>query len=109
MNKSFHYLLPSLILIIPVMLVATAIAGVQDQYEPDNSVTQYEYSHIAYGETQTRSIVPANDVDIVRFSLAQPSNITIETNGTYPDDTRLWLLDAYGNELEVFRQVLQKW
>ncbi len=60
-----------------------------DPYEPDNTPTQAQ--PIAAGETQNRSIHTKTDVDWVKFTLTQYSEVTIETNG--PSGlAEMWLL-----------------
>lgn len=69
-----------------------------DNYEPDNNKTQA--TTIVHGISQTHNIVPADDQDWVRFTLDEPTAVTISTSG--PDtsaDTRLWLYDQNLNEI----------
>ena len=67
-----------------------------DSYEPDNSSGQAKT--ISDGVRQTHSIVPANDVDWVKFNLSNTSNITIETAGS-SGDTRMWLYNSSISQL----------
>jgi hypothetical protein len=61
-----------------------------DSYESDNT---FDVANWIYTEqTQTHSIVPANDVDWVKFTLTAESAITIQTSGSGDsDDTSIWL------------------
>jgi hypothetical protein len=63
----------------------------EDKYEPDNTPDQAKT--IQYGSAQTHSIIPKHDVDWVKFTLAEPSDIVLETSGS-AGDTRLWLYDG---------------
>lgn len=65
-----------------------------DSYEPDNSSDQ---AATIYNNTpQNHSILPATDVDWLRFTLTSPAQVTVSTNGP-TGDTRLWL---YNNQLQ---------
>lgn len=77
------------LLILSVFIVSASFAGVPDAYEPDNSYLDATY-HTA-SSTQTHSIVPDTDTDWMVFSIGQESNVTIETTGPLPADTRMWL------------------
>jgi hypothetical protein len=68
-----------------------------DSYEPDDTSGQAQW--IFDGSAQTHSIVPVGDVDWVKFSLSDESEVVIETSGT-SGDTRMWLYDGSLNELE---------
>ncbi|MCX6028459.1 MAG: PA14 domain-containing protein [Chloroflexi bacterium] len=68
-----------------------------DLYEPDNTAAQANW--IYSGSPQTHSIVPATDIDWVKFSLTGQSGVVIETSGT-SGDTRMWLYDSNLNEIE---------
>jgi M6 family metalloprotease-like protein len=68
-----------------------------DQYEPDNNSGQA--TTIYSGISQTHNIIPATDEDWVSFTLTGTSDLTIETSGTEPDDTRMWLYDSDLNEI----------
>lgn len=59
-----------------------------DEYEPDD--TPGEAKNIAVGQMQTRSIHVPADVDWVKFTLTQPGEVRIETNGSV-GDTEMWL------------------
>ena len=67
-----------------------------DQYEEDNTPGTARF--IQNDVPETRSIVPANDVDWVVFTLADNSDITIETDGV-SGNTRMWLYDSDLNEI----------
>jgi hypothetical protein len=56
-----------------------------DGYEPDGFGSVPE---IVSGSPQVHSIDPANDVDLVYFTLTVPSHVTLETSGP-SGDTRL--------------------
>ncbi len=62
---------------------------IQDGYEPDNIPSQAKL--ISNGESQTHSIVPANDYDWVKFELTETSSFQITTSGSGGD-----------NEMRVF-------
>ncbi len=65
-----------------------------DSYEPDDTYTQA--STIASGSPQTHSINDGGtDVDWVKFTLSQISDVTIETSGA-SGDTLMWLYDSSG-------------
>ncbi len=68
-------------------------ANFVDPYEPDD--TSGEAKIIQSGVAQVHSIIPANDVDWVKFTLTNKSDVTLETDGT-SGDTRMWL---YNNSL----------
>ena len=68
-----------------------------DQYEPDNDFTQAVV--IGLGESQDHSICPADDVDTVKFTLDEPTQVIIETTGPAGGDTVLVLFDAEGNQI----------
>lgn len=59
-----------------------------DAYENDNVATSAKV--IENDKRQARSIHAAGDVDWVKFSLAQLSDVTIETDGSR-GDTQIWL------------------
>ncbi len=63
-----------------------------DSYEPDDSFDLA--STIAYGSPQAHSILPATDLDYVKFTLTSISEITLETSGNLNSDTRMWLYDS---------------
>lgn len=69
---------------------------VGDAYEPDNTYTQANV--IQNGISQTHSIVPATDVDWVKFSLVETSDVILETVGV-SGDTRMWLYDNSLNQI----------
>jgi C1A family cysteine protease len=66
-----------------------------DPYEPDDTSGQANWIN----NLQTHSIVPATDVDWVKFSLSEESEVVIETSGT-GGDTRMWLYDNNLSEIE---------
>jgi hypothetical protein len=71
---------------------------VGDGYEPDN--TPAEAKTIALGATQTHSIRPTGDVDWVKFQLAVPSAVVVETSpGQANGDTEMWLYDSSLNQI----------
>jgi len=67
-----------------------------DAYEPDN--TSSEAKIIIPGVQQTRSIVPADDIDWIQFTLSDTSDVVIETSGPF-GDTRMWLYDSVLNQI----------
>jgi hypothetical protein len=63
-----------------------------DHYEPDDNNIQA--TTILSGSPQAHSIIPATDLDWVKFTLSARSAVTIETSGdSTVDDTRMWLYD----------------
>jgi uncharacterized protein YkwD len=65
-----------------------------DSYEPDNT---WQDAKWLYSDThQTRNIFPANDVDWVKFSLAVPSAILLQTNDLSDPNIKMRL---YNNNL----------
>ncbi len=68
-----------------------------DSYEPDDSSSQV--STIMSGVPQTHSICPFGDKDWVTFTLANNSEVILETLGLH-DDTRIWLYDSSLIEIE---------
>jgi PKD repeat protein len=67
-----------------------------DSYEPDNDMNQA--SVISAGESQSHSIIPANDVDWIKFTLSSNSRVAIWTSGS-SGDTRMWLYNSSGREV----------
>jgi hypothetical protein len=63
-----------------------------DIYEPDNSSAQAKV--IDPGIPQTHSILPASDVDWVKFTLGAASAVVLETTGTAGADTEMWLYNS---------------
>lgn len=59
-----------------------------DAYEPDDSASAAKT--ISNGQTQSRSIHVAGNVDWVQFTLSQSSGVVIDTNGPSGDD-QMWL------------------
>lgn len=78
-----------------IWVTSTAPQG--DSYEPDDTPDQANW--IAHDSQQSHSIVPADDVDWVKFNLSGPSQVILETSGD-SGDTRLWLYDSNLNEIE---------
>ncbi len=71
----------------------TTVTPLLDAYEPDNSEAQAKW--IYPGTPQNHSIIPALDVDWVKFLLTETSAVTLETSaGTPGGDTRMWLYDS---------------
>lgn len=54
-----------------------------------------------HSDSQVRSIKPATDSDWATFTLRKPSRVIIETTGSYPDDTVMWLYDSAINQIAV--------
>jgi hypothetical protein len=79
-------------------LYAPAGGSNADAFEPDDTAAAARA--IAPGSQQSHSIVPASDIDWVRFSLAGAADVVIETSGAVGDDTRMWLYDANQNQLD---------
>jgi hypothetical protein len=70
--------------------------AVLDSYEPDNSYSSAKT--IQPQETQVRSIAPAGDSDIAKFTLTADSNVVIETSGNLSSDTAMWLYQEISGE-----------
>ena len=70
-----------------------AVTPRRDAFEPDGNAGTAKT--IASGERQNRSIHVAGDVDWAKFTLAQRSNVRIETDGA-SGDTELWLVASDG-------------
>ena len=64
------------------------IQGVGDAYEPDDPIVANIIA--TDGTPETHSIMPAGDVDWVKFILQDTSNVVIQTNGS-SGDTQMWL------------------
>jgi len=84
--------------------VANAWAAVEvgdevvgDVFEPDNSMERA--SIINLDDKQAHSIAPANDSDWLTFTLSETTPVCIETSGS-SGDTRIWLRDDLGIEIE---------
>ena len=79
-------------------IVRLSVIG--DAYEPDN--TAQDAKTIASGASQTRSIIPATDVDWARLTISAPSAVTLQTSGPAGayDDTRMWLYDASLSQID---------
>jgi len=72
---------------------------VGDSYEPDNTSAQAKL--ITPGSPQTHSIVPAGDLDWVKFTLTSQSAITLETYGPTSSDTLMYLYNSSLNQVEL--------
>ncbi|MBC8470372.1 MAG: FG-GAP repeat protein [Planctomycetes bacterium] len=68
-----------------------------DLYEPDDTDSQANW--IYDGSPQAHKIVPADDVDWVKFTLATESEVVIETSGD-TGNTHMWLYDNSLNQIE---------
>ena len=93
--KTEKFVLSIIAMIVSFMVSLSVMAASPDSYEPDNFDTQASF--IAYGTSQSRSISPVGDFDWAVFVLDQPANVIVETIGTWPDDTELWLWDDQYN------------
>ncbi|MFQ5528003.1 MAG: PPC domain-containing protein [Thermoanaerobaculia bacterium] len=76
----------------------TSASCTADLLEPDGSSGQA--SAITSGTTQLHSICPAADQDWATFTLAGDSSVTLATTGPGPDNTRMWLRDSAGAQIE---------
>jgi hypothetical protein len=74
----------------------TPCGGGPDNFEPDDTPAQAKW--IYSGTPQTHSLVPATDVDWVRFSLTGESGVILETSGE-SGDTYMELFDADMNSI----------
>jgi uncharacterized protein YcfL len=73
--------------------------SVADSFEPDN--TDATAKTITLGLPQTHTIRPVGDVDWVKFTLAVPSAVVVETApGAASGDTEMWL---YNSSLQLVR------
>lgn len=68
-----------------------------DSYEPDNTSGQANWLYS--NSPQSHSIVPATDIDWVKFTLSENSQVTLETSGA-SGDTRMWLYDSSLNQID---------
>jgi len=68
-----------------------------DAYEVDD--TSLQAKTIMPSARQARSIRPSGDVDWIKFTLLDESDIVVETSGPLGEDTRLWLYDSRLAEL----------
>ena len=75
---------------------ASTCSSGSDMYEPDNSAAAA--NTLLSGLAQTHSIVPATDVDWLRFTVSSPAQVIIATSGA-SGDTRLWLYDEQLQEI----------
>jgi hypothetical protein len=71
--------------------------GTGDAFEPDNTSGQAKV--ISSGSNQSHSIIPATDVDYVKFTLTSQAAVTIETDGD-TGDTRMWLYNGALTEID---------
>jgi subtilisin family serine protease len=71
--------------------LAAFLAG-GDPYEADDSFPQAKT--MIDGEPQTHSIIPAGDVDYVKFTLNSTSAVQLETSGATSGDTYMWLYNS---------------
>jgi hypothetical protein len=78
-------------------VTATDCPCVADAFEPDD--TSGQASAIASGVTQGHNICPVGDEDWATVTLAESSQVVLETSGP-AGDTRMWLRDAGLNEIE---------
>ena len=69
-----------------------------DGYEPNNSSSTA--NSIASGIGQVHSISPVGDIDYVRFSVYQTSDVVIETSGSLSSDTEIKLFGSSLSQLE---------
>jgi M6 family metalloprotease-like protein len=78
------------------------IATVSDIYESDN--TSNEAKAIEAYTPHFHSLIPAGDVDWIKFTLNTTSAVTLETHGVTlgasNTDTEMWLYDSNHNELK---------
>lgn len=77
--------------------VSSAAPCTPDGYEPDDSAGSA--STIALNSLQTHSICAVGDEDWVSFTLAQDSQVIVETSGA-SGDSRMWLYNAALTQLE---------
>src|SRR5207247_570228 len=73
-----------------ISVLATPASGVGDAFEVDDTAAQASEIAIS-GAPQTHSFHVGTDVDWVRFTLANASNVTIETDGVAGGSTELRL------------------
>jgi len=84
-----------------ITLTGTGVAVVHgDQFEDDDSPSRATLI-VTDGTSQEHSIHIGSDVDWVKFTLAEKSSVTIETDGP-SGDTRMWLYgpNNWSNEIE---------
>lgn len=74
-----------------------SVSSTGDSYEPDDTYSQANW--IYDSSPQTHSIIPADDVDWVKFLLSEESEVVIETSGS-SGDTRMWLYNSGLTQLE---------
>lgn len=80
-------------------VTATPVGPASDQYEDDNTASRATPIRID-GTAQTHTIHTGSDVDWVKFTLAQQSNVVIETSGS-SGDTRMWLYGPNSSTRQV--------
>jgi hypothetical protein len=77
---------------IPQYEIRLTIVSGEDAFEPDNTYAQATL--LVSGVDQMHSISGGGaDIDWMRFELTSPSDVVLETNGSY-GDTRMWLYDS---------------
>jgi hypothetical protein len=84
------------ILTYDILVTGTPCGGGPDNFEPDDTPAQAKW--IYSGTPQTHSLVPATDVDWVRFSLTGESGVILETSGE-SGDTYMELFDSDMNSI----------
>lgn len=78
-------------------LSLTTSSGSGDIFESNNT---YKDATLIYGGfTQTHSIIPANDVDYIKFHLSAEDTVVLRTTGEFI--TRIWLYDNNYTKLAV--------
>jgi len=103
-QDSMRYALSSALSTYRSTLIDFDIIKEKDRYEPDNTPDQAR--PIQLGSEQEHSIDPANDADWVKFTIAEPSDIVLETSGS-AGNTRMWLYDsnmteiAFNDDIEI--------
>jgi hypothetical protein len=68
-----------------------------DEYEVDDTWSQASWMY--NGQNQLHDIIPATDVDWVKFTLNGVQGVRLETTGS-SGDTRMWLYDSNLDEIE---------
>lgn len=79
-------------------VTAAACPCIPDSFEPDG--TSGQASSISSGIPQAHSICPASEEDWATFTLAQTSQVMLETSGPEASDTRMWLYNAALGQIE---------
>ena len=80
------------LIMVPTGLARASAKASTDNYEPDDTSGQAKL--ITSGTPQTRIIVPAEDLDWIKFQLTVTSGVLLETSGTRFSDTRISLFDG---------------